>query len=201
MATDRQEPEQGVHPARAVEEQEEGHDEHGDQLEQALEQPDRDDLELARRVVERARELVGLGLDLVRDVVAVVVVAERLGVADVLDVGGHVAHERLDPVDDRRDEHEAETEHRADQRDVHQQDRQRARDAPPLDDCDQRGERDGDEGGDGHRLDDPAQPVQDEQGGHDGKDDQNRPENLARSHDGGRVRMLSDPTVATLSHS
>jgi hypothetical protein len=198
---ERQAPKQGVHPARTVEEQEEGHDEHRDQFEQALEQPNRDDLQLARRVVQHPGELLGLRLDLVRDVVAVVVVAKRLGVADVLHVRGHVAHERLDPVDDRRDEHEAQAEHRAEQRDVHEQDRQRARDVAPLDDRDQRGERDRDEGGDGHRLDDPAQPVQDEEGGDDGEDDENRPENRARSHDGGRVRMLSDPPTVNVSHS
>ena len=118
-----------------------------------------------------------------------------------LHVGGHVAHERLDAVDDRGDEHEAETEHPADKRDVDEQDRQRPRDVAPLDPRDRRGERDRDEGGDGHRLDDPAQAVEDEQGGDDGEDHEYRPEHRARSHDGGRVRMVSDPFAANFRTS
>ena len=78
--------EQEVHDPPAVEQQEERDGQHRHELQDGREDADGDGLQRARGVAEPARQARGLLLELLRDVVLVVVLAQRVVGADVVDV-------------------------------------------------------------------------------------------------------------------
>ena len=98
---------EAVEQARALEQQEEGEDEDGDRADEVLEEADGERLELAGGAREVARELRGLRLQGVGQVVLRVEVAELVVVVrpvlGVADVAGAEGADLLDLVDHRRD--------------------------------------------------------------------------------------------------
>ena len=124
------------------------------------EDPDGDGLQGARRVAEPARQARGLLLELLRDVVLVVVLAQRVVRADVVDVAGDVVRERLHLVDDRRHHDEADQEDREEEAEEDREDRGGARQLHARGAVDRRAERDGEEDGDQQQPDDRADEVE-----------------------------------------
>ena len=142
--------------AGAVEQQEVGEGEHDDRLDEVVEQPDRDLLDRVRGVAEVRRQLRRLLGEQLGDVVLVVELAELLVVVrpalEVVDVGGQLRAELLDLADDRRDHVQDEEAEADEEDDVDDEDREPARqraaaDPRPLDQVDQRAQREREEDG------------------------------------------------------
>ena len=157
--------------------------------------PDGDGLQGARRVAEPARQARGLVLELLRDVVLVVVLAQRVVRADVVDVARDVVRERLHLVDDRRHHDEADQEDREEERRGRRRGSTAGRGSFIRDGAvDRRAERDREEDGDQQQPDDRADEVehvqQDAEGDQREEDADDRPRaELGLSGHGRRQRI------------
>ena len=145
--------------AASVLDQEEGDHQDREQLHEAGEDADGDVPQGAGGVAELGRQLLRLLGQLLGDLVAVVVVAEGLVVAQVVDVSGQIGGQVLDAVDQRRHDQQPDPEDPGGDAEVDEQDRQPARHAALVEPVDRRGDRDREEGGDQDEADDVADQV------------------------------------------
>ncbi len=155
----------------SVLDQEERDHEDREQLHEAGEDADCDVAQGAGRVAELARQLLRLLAELLGDVVAVVIVAEGLVVAQVVGVAGEVAGEVPHAVHEGRHDQQANSEDRPADAQVHEQDRQPARNAAVVEPVDGWSDCDREEDSDQEQPDDlPDQVREVEDTDHPGDD-------------------------------